>query len=138
VAQPAQPATLVQLQVLLDRFADEYNHRRPHRSLPHRATPATIYDSLPKALPPPAVTPTPTIHARTRVIFLVQDHKNHISYAVTGELRDFVIGPSKDYQPTCAPKGPTRPRNPETENSEVPMSREMTNVGLTGFEPATP
>ena len=29
----------------------QYNHRRPHRSLPHRATPATVYDSPPKATP---------------------------------------------------------------------------------------
>ncbi len=50
-AQPGQPATLAQLQTLLDAFSDEYNHRRPHRSLAHRATPATIYQSLPKALP---------------------------------------------------------------------------------------
>ena len=40
-AQPSQPATIAELQTLLDAFADEYNHRRPHRSLPHRATPAT-------------------------------------------------------------------------------------------------
>ena len=39
-AQPAQPATVAQLQTLLDRFCDDYNHRRPHRSLPHHATPA--------------------------------------------------------------------------------------------------
>jgi transposase InsO family protein len=41
-AQPEQPATPTQLQTLLDRFAGDYNQRRPHRSLPHHATPATI------------------------------------------------------------------------------------------------
>ena len=39
-AQP-QPATITQLQTLLDRFAGDYNTRRPHRALPQRATPAT-------------------------------------------------------------------------------------------------
>ena len=38
-AQPAQPATLEQLQALLDAFVETYNQHRPHRSLPHRATP---------------------------------------------------------------------------------------------------
>ena len=42
-AQPDQPATLTELQVLLDRFRDDYNQRRPHRSLEHRATPAAAY-----------------------------------------------------------------------------------------------
>lgn len=50
-AQPRQPATPAELQTLLDEFVEVYNTRRPHRSLPHRATPATIYTSLPKATP---------------------------------------------------------------------------------------
>jgi len=40
-AQPAQPADIGQLQALIEAFVDEYNHRRPHRSLPRHATPAT-------------------------------------------------------------------------------------------------
>jgi transposase InsO family protein len=50
-AQPAQPADLAQLQALLDAFTSYYNTRRPHRSLPHRATPATAYAARPKASP---------------------------------------------------------------------------------------
>jgi transposase InsO family protein len=50
-AQHPQPATVTQLQALLDAFVAVYNTQRPHRSLPHRATPATIYTSLPKASP---------------------------------------------------------------------------------------
>lgn len=50
-AQPAQPTTIEELQLLLDAFVATYNHDRPHRSLPHRATPSTIYTSLPKATP---------------------------------------------------------------------------------------
>jgi len=50
-AQEPQPGTIGELQTLLDAFVAEYNHRRPHRSLPHRATPATIYTARPKAIP---------------------------------------------------------------------------------------
>ena len=140
-AQPAQPTTLAELQVLLDRFTEQYNHRRPHRSLPHRATPATIYTSLPKALPNASRDPDThdrvrhdriddagavtlrvngrlhhigvgRTHARTCVIMLIHDHDIRIVNAVTGELlRELTLDPTRDYQPTGAPKGPTR--NPQ-------------------------
>jgi len=42
-ARPRQPATPGELQTLLDAFTSIYNTWRPHRSLPHRATPATAY-----------------------------------------------------------------------------------------------
>lgn len=48
--QGPAPATLDDLQALLDRFRDEYNHHRPHRSL-HRRTPVAAYRSRPKAEP---------------------------------------------------------------------------------------
>ncbi|MGB8649193.1 MAG: IS481 family transposase, partial [Mycobacteriales bacterium] len=51
-AQPSQPRTLPELQAHIDTFVDTYNHRRPHRSLPHSATPATAYTARPKATPP--------------------------------------------------------------------------------------
>ncbi|MCD4536513.1 integrase core domain-containing protein [Nocardioides sp. cx-169] len=137
-AQPVQPTTIVELQALLDLFVDQYNHRRPHRSLPHRATPATLYDSMPKALPGPATDPDThervrhdrvdkagsvtlrhnsrlhhigvgRTHAGTCVILLVQDLQIRIVNAATGELlRELILDPSRDYQPTGAPKGPTR------------------------------
>ena len=50
-ARTPQPRTLTQLQTLLDTFADEYNHRRPHRSLPRHVTAATAYQGRPKAAP---------------------------------------------------------------------------------------
>ncbi|TDD30016.1 hypothetical protein E1218_02510 [Kribbella turkmenica] len=54
-AQSTQPATPAELQVLLDTFAATYNQHRPHRSLPHRATIATIYATLPRhSRPAPA------------------------------------------------------------------------------------
>ena len=54
-AQPDQPSTIDELQALLDRFRRAYNHHRPHRSLPHRATPATVYNTMPKADPGPSM-----------------------------------------------------------------------------------
>jgi hypothetical protein len=136
-SQPDQPATIAELNALIDRFADEYNHRRPHRSLPHRATPAALYDSMPRALPGPTRDPethervrhdrvdksgSVTIrhhsrlhhigigrtHAGTCVILLVQDLHIRIVNAATGELlRELILDPNRDYQPTGAPKGPT-------------------------------
>jgi hypothetical protein len=51
------------------------------------------------------------IHYRTRVLILAQDLNIRIINAATGELlRDFTLDPTRDYQPTGAPKGPTRRR----------------------------
>jgi transposase InsO family protein len=48
-------------------------------------------------------------HARTPVLLLVHDLNVRIVNAATGELlRDLVLDPTRDYQPTGAPKGPTR------------------------------
>jgi transposase InsO family protein len=128
-AQPEQPTTIAELQALLDRFVTEYNQHRPHRSLPHRATPAALYESMPKALPGPSrdtdthdrlrhdrVDKSGTVtlrvhgqlrhigvgrtHTGTHVILLIQDLDVRIVNAVTGELlRELTIDTSKDYQP---------------------------------------
>jgi len=131
--QPTQPSTVDELQALLDTFAAIYNQHRPHRALPHRATPAALYHALPKALPT-GTRDTDThdrvrhdrvdtsgvvtlrvngqlhhigigrAHARTHVIMLIQDLKIRIVNAVTGELlRDLTLDPTRDYQPTRAP-----------------------------------
>jgi transposase InsO family protein len=137
-AQPLQPTTIAELQSLIDTFVDEYNHRRPHRSLPLRATPAARYDTMPKAMP--GDSRDPETHDRVRhdrvdkagsvtirhngrlhhigigrtyegtcVILLVQDLQIRVVNAMTGELiRDLTLNPHIDYQPTGAPKGPTR------------------------------
>ena len=53
-------------------------------------------------------------HAGTCVILLVQDLQTRVINAATGELlRELVLDPTRDYQPTGAPKGPTR-RKPRT------------------------
>ena len=133
--------TIAELQHQIDAFVDEYNHHRPHRSLPHRATPATAYQARLKAAPGTRVDThdrvrtdrvdqagsitlrvagrlhhigVGRIHSRTRVLILVQDLHIRIINAATGELlREFVLDPTRDYQPTGAPKGPTR-RKPRT------------------------
>ncbi len=128
-AQPDQPTTIEELQALLDAFVDEYNHRRPHRSVPRAATPAALFDAMPKALPGNSrdadthnrirhdrIDKTGAVtlrvngrlhhigvgrtHARTHIILLMQDLEVRIVNAITGELlRELTIDPSRDYQP---------------------------------------
>jgi transposase InsO family protein len=145
-AQQPQPATIAQLQALLDTFTGQYNTARPHRSLPHQATPATTYTARPKAVPGDRTTDTHhrdrtdvisdsgtvtlrtggklhhigigRIHAGTPVLLLAQDLHIRIINAATGEqLRELTLDPTRNYQPTGAPKGPTR-RRPTAENPE--------------------
>lgn len=115
-AQPDQPATTADLQALLDAFVDQYNHRRPHRSLPRRATPAAVYTTRPKATPDQHSREADThdrvrhdrvgktgkitlrhggqlysigigrTHARTPVTVLIQDLHIRIVNTTTGEL----------------------------------------------------
>jgi transposase InsO family protein len=136
-ARPDQPATIAELQALLDAFVAEYNTRRPHRSLPHRATPATAYHARPKAGPGDRNNDTHDrlrrdridttgkitlryngrlykigigrTHARTPVLVLVQDRHIRIVAAATGELlRELTLDPTKTYQGTGRPLGPRR------------------------------
>ena len=130
------------LQHQLDEFVEIYNHHRPHRSLPHSATPATIYKARPKAVPAPAdhdahyrvrhdrIDTTGKItlrhnsrlhhigigreHARTHVIVLVADLDIRIVNAATGELlRHLTLDPTRNYQPTGEPRSQKR-QNPRT------------------------
>jgi transposase InsO family protein len=134
-AKSPQPADLTQLQALLDSFTSYYNHQRPHRSLPHQATPATAYAARPKAAPGDRASDTHhrvrtdrldtngnvtlrhagrlyhigtgRTHARTHVLLLVQDLHIRIINAATGELlRELTLDPTRNYQPTGRPPGP--------------------------------
>jgi len=133
--QPA-PTTVNQLQTLCDTFREIYNHQRPHRALPHRATPATIYTTRPKAIPAGRhdthhrvrhdiidAGGTVTLrlngrlhhigigrtHARTHVILLVDDFHIRVVDAATGELlRELILDTTQRYQGTGRPPGPTR------------------------------
>ncbi len=127
-AQPDQPATIAELQALLEQFVSYYNHHRPHRSLEHRATPATIYTTMPKATPGQRSSDSHDrirhdkidnsgvvtlrvsgrlhhigigrTHARTHVILLIHDLHIRVVAATTGELlRELILDPTKDYQP---------------------------------------
>lgn len=140
--QPTQPTTIPELQTLIDAFVQAYNYHRPHRSLEHRATPATAYHARQKA-GPTADRSNDTHyrvlndrvdihgklslrlngqmhhigigveHARTQVLKLVDDHHVRIINAATGELlRDLVIDPTRNYQPLGRPPGP-QPRKPK-------------------------
>jgi transposase InsO family protein len=136
--QPVQPTTIDELQALLDVFVDEYNCERPHRSLAANSTPEMTYVARPKADPGPLqadphnrvrrdrVDDSGSVtlrlhgklhhigigraHARTHVLLLIQDLHVRVVAAGTGELiRKLEVDPSRDYQPTGAPRGPTRP-----------------------------
>ena len=133
-SQPAA-ATIAELQTQLDTFVNTYNHHRPHRSLPHRATPATIYTTRPKATPANSNHDTHyrvrhdkvdragsvTLrhnsrlhhigigkhHTGTYVVLLIDDLHIRIINAATGEiLRDLTLDTTKDYQGTGQPPGP--------------------------------
>ncbi|WP_068186977.1 IS481 family transposase [Mycobacterium sp. UM_CSW] len=128
--------TIAELQTQLDAFVDAYNHRRPHRALPQHATPATAYTTRPKADPATRTDTHNRVrrdridqagvitvrlagrlhhigvgrtYTGTRVLVLIQDLHIRIIHAATGQLlRELTLDPTKDYQPTGAPKGPTR------------------------------
>lgn len=126
-AQP-RAATLTDLQELLNTFVTDYNQHRPHRSLPHHATPAARYQTLPKASPRTSPTepherirrdrvdttgtitirydgklrhiPVGRTHARSRVLAIIHGADVTIINAITGELlRQLTIDPNRDYQP---------------------------------------
>jgi transposase InsO family protein len=139
-AQDPQPATLAQLQALLDAFSSYYNTRRPHKSLPGRATPAAAYAARPKATPgdrsadthdrvrTDKIGSTGTVTLRhggklyhigvgraqagTEILLLVQDlHVRIVAAATGGLLRELTLNPNRNYQPTGRPPGP-KPRTP--------------------------
>jgi hypothetical protein len=138
-AQPDQPATIPELQALLERFVAHYNHERPHRSLPERrCTPTVAYHQRPKATAGDRGDDTHDrvrhdiidkggritlrVNGRmhhiglgaalrsTRVVALVHDLEVRVIHAATGELvRKLTIDPTKDYQALGIPPGP-KPR----------------------------
>ena len=141
-------ATLGGLQAQLDEFTEVYNHRRPHRSLEHRATPAVAYTARPKAVPGDRTTDTHhrvradiiddtgtvtlrhagklyhigigRTHARTRVLLLARDLDIRVINAATGELlRQLTLDPTRNYQPTGRRSGPT-PRSPRKRSNPEP------------------
>jgi transposase InsO family protein len=132
--RPKPPAASIgDLQTLLDEFVDEYNQRRPHRSL-GRTTPRIAYTRLPKT--GPATTPETEhrirrdkvdqsgkvtlrhnthlykigigrAHARTPIIMLIAGLEIRVVAAQTGELlRHLTLDIDRTYQPTGKPRNP--------------------------------
>ena len=125
-----------QLSHQLDDFVEYYNTHRPHRSLPHHATPASRYNTLPKATPGPTrdndthhrirhdkiskngiITlrhagrmhhiPIGRAHAGTRILLLAHDLNIRIINAATGELlRELELDTTRDYQALNSRKPP--------------------------------
>jgi transposase InsO family protein len=133
------PTTIAELQAHIDAFINNYNHHRPHRSLPNRSTPAVAYTTRPKAQPG---TDHPDTEFRvrhdriqsgrvslringqmhhiglgrtldgTRVIMLIDGYNTRVIHAATGEiLRTLTINPNRRYHGTGQPTGgPKGPR----------------------------
>jgi len=127
LTQQVPPGTIAELQQLLDRFVDEYNHRRPHASLGRR-TPTVVYGLLPKTGPTGTgagphhrlrhdrVDKTGALslrrngrmhhigigrtHAAKRVLMLIDDLDIRVIDTATGELlRHLTLNPDRNYQP---------------------------------------
>ena len=135
------PATLPELQALLDEFVSNYNQRRPHSSLRHR-TPIAAYQARPKAAPTATHQPhyrvrhdrvshgnvTVRIHGQlhhiglgrhlhgTPILMLIADLDVRVIHATTGEIiRTLTIDPNRRYHGTGRPPGgPTGPRKMRT------------------------
>ena len=148
-ARPA-PVTIVDLQTQLDTFAEIYNHHRPHRSLPHHATPAVVYNTRPKAHPGEHAIDTEfrvrndrvnngrvTLRINgdlhhiglgrtldgTRVILLIDHLDIRVIHATTGEIiRTLTINPERRYHGTGKPVGgPRRPYGPHKNKKPEPQ-----------------
>ena len=65
-ARPPGPATLAELNDLLEQFRDFYNHHRPHRAL-RGATPAEAFTATEKARPAERPLPAPVFVSRHTV-----------------------------------------------------------------------
>nr|WP_249290998.1 DDE-type integrase/transposase/recombinase [Leucobacter manosquensis] len=150
-------ASITELQTSLDRFSEYYNTIRPHRAIA-RNTPQHAYTLIPKAAPtrPDApdswqvrydivgTTGTISLHhagrlrhlgigrenARTEIICLV--HAHHATESPTPATSS--ANTSSTQKRTTNEKHP----NPHSVGSGAVMSSDITMVGLTGFEPATP
>lgn len=139
-------ATITELQDQLDTFTNLYNHHRPHRSLPHRSTPAVAYQARPKASPSNHH-PDNEFRIRhdriqsgnvslridgnmhhiglgrtldgTRIILLIHGYDIRVIHATTGEIiRTLTINPQRRYHGTGRPQG--GPKGPRKTNRTGP------------------
>uniref|UniRef100_UPI0019D34CF0 IS481 family transposase n=1 Tax=Ilumatobacter nonamiensis TaxID=467093 RepID=UPI0019D34CF0 len=141
------PAGIAELQQLLDRFIVDYNHRRPHRSLPHRSPPALAYAARPKAAP----AGRDDIHHRVRRDIV--DPAGKVTLRHHGRMFKIGIGPpgreppsscsspistsASSTQPPArssapSPSTPHAPTSPPADPSEHPEN-EQTRTPKRGF-----
>ena len=106
-AQTRQPATIAELQTLLDRFRRRVQPPTgPHRSLPHRRTPAAAYTARPKAAP----APNPPAETHDRVRHDKVNNRQRSPCAIAGHLHHIGIG--RDHAGTPVLAARPRPRHP--------------------------
>lgn len=142
-----RPATIEDLQALLDELRTWYNQHRPHRAL-GRHTPAHAYAALPKATPHSVTEPEwrtrvgkvdkngkvslryagklrhlgmGRAHAGVNVLMLINDRDVITTNALTGEfVAEHRIDPNKGYQ---APRTNPQQIQHEPRSSEPPPKR---------------
>jgi transposase InsO family protein len=115
------PETVAELQALCDTFRTIYNTTRPHRSLPHHATPQTIYSARPKA------TPTGTIDNHYRVRHDRIDDTGKITLRVNSRL------------PTSASDEPTpEPTSSSSSTTSTSASSPPPPANSSATSPSTP
>jgi transposase InsO family protein len=102
LAAQSRASTLTELQTQLDAFVDEYNHHRPHRGMPHQATPATAYTTRPKAQPSNRT----DTHNRVRTDRIDQFGKLTLRHA--GRLHHIGVGPNPRPHPRPSPRPGSR------------------------------
>jgi transposase InsO family protein len=130
------PATLGELNTLLDQFRDFYNHHRPHRAL-GGATPVEAFTATEKAQPADRPLPTPVFVSRHTVgetsgyvhvapyrvnVGLrwaghhcdVIRHGDHIAiFSATTLVRTLTADPTRQYQPLAPNTRTYRTREPK-------------------------
>lgn len=143
-ARPA-PATIDDLNDLLEEFRAHYNHQRPHRAL-KGATPAEVFTATAKARPADRALPQPVFVSRHTVgqtsgnLFIAPYKVNvglrwaghacdvirtgeHITiYSGTTLVRSFTADPTRNYQPGDKSTRTYRAREPKPASSVYAMS----------------
>ena len=94
-AQPDQPATIADLQALLDRFAELYNSTPPPIP-PQRAIPAAAYAARPKA------TPAERTDTHFRVRHDRVDKTGRVTLRHAGRLHHIGLGPNTPEPPSSS------------------------------------
>jgi transposase InsO family protein len=131
-----QPETVAELNELLDRFCDHYNHHRPHRAL-RGATPAEVFAATDRARPVDRPLPTPVFVTRATVgatsgnLFVapykvnvglrwanhecdaIRDGDHIVIYSGTTLVRELTADPTRNYQPGDKTTRTYRTREPK-------------------------